>query len=454
MSDRNIAKTEEIAKAVRTMGGRTFYIGGFVRDRILGIPTKDVDIEIYGVEPEKLHEILQQLGEVKTIGKNFGIYSLRGYDIDIALPRQEKNTGRGHRDFEVFTDPFLGTETAARRRDFTINAMLEDVLTGEVIDHFEGLEDLRKGILRHIDDESFVEDPLRVLRAAQFAARFNFTVAPETIRLCQGIDLSSLPAERIETELHKGLCKSRQPSKFFLILREMNQLETWFHEVKQLIGLEQDPVFHPEGDVWTHTMIVLDKAAEYRDRTSNPFGFMLLALTHDFGKIETTEVINGRIHAYGHEEAGKSAISTFLHRITGKRELIKYVLNMAALHMKPNMAAYGKAKIKSTNRMFDEAASPEDLIAFSVIDKSSEAFEGERHSNLQFLNQRLEIYREYMARPYVKGQDLIDAGIQPDENFRETLEYAHKLRLAGVDKEDALKQAIAFYRRKNERENT
>lgn len=450
MTERNLAKTEEIAKAVQAAGGRTYYIGGFVRDRILGMPTKDVDIEAHGIEADKLRDILSGFGEVNTIGKNFGIYSIRGYNIDIALPRQEKNTGRGHRDFEVYTDPFLGTEAAARRRDFTVNAMMEDVLTGEVIDHFGGMQDLKDGVLRHIDDESFVEDPLRVLRGAQFAARFGFTVAPETVELCRSIDLSALPPERVETELQKGLCKSRQPSMFFMVLRDMDQLETWFSEVGQLIGIRQDPVFHPEGDVWEHTMTVLDKAAEYQDKAANPFGFMLLALTHDFGKIVTTREIRGRIHAYGHEYEGQVLIDTFMHRLTGNRELIKYVLNMAALHMKPNMSAYGKARIKSTNKMFDEAASPEDLIAFSAIDKSSEAFEGEGESNLQFLKKRLEVYKEYMARPYVKGRDLIDAGITPDEGFKEALEYAHKLRLAGVDKENALKQTVAFHRKINE----
>ena len=450
MTERNLAKTEEIAKAVQAAGGRTYYIGGFVRDRILGMPTKDVDIEAHGIEADMLRDILSGFGEVNTIGKNFGIYSIRGYNIDIALPRQEKNTGRGHRDFEVYTDPFLGTEAAARRRDFTVNAMMEDVLTGEVIDHFGGMQDLKDGVLRHIDDESFVEDPLRVLRGAQFAARFGFTVAPETVELCRSIDLSALPPERVEKELQKGLCKSRQPSMFFMVLRDMDQLETWFSEVGQLIGIRQDPVFHPEGDVWEHTMTVLNKAVDYRENASNPFGFMLLALTHDFGKIATTEEIKGRIHAYGHEYEGQALIDTFMHRLTGNRELIKYVLNMAALHMKPNMSAYGKARIKSTNKMFDEAASPEDLIAFSAIDKSSEAFEGEGESNLQFLKKRLEVYKEYMARPYVKGQDLIDAGIAPDERFKDALEYAHKLRLAGVDKESALKQTIAFHRKKDE----
>ena len=461
----------EIAKAIKSAGGRAYFVGGYVRDRLLGVESKDIDIEVHSINPDNLYQLLQSFGTVKTIGKSFGIYTLQsdascesdscygGVEssahsidakrIDIALPRREKNIGRGHRNFEIFTDPYLGTRAAAGRRDFTINAIMEDVLTGELIDHFNGKSDLENGILRHVDGMSFSGDPLRVLRAAQFAARFEFDVTPETLSLCSGIDLSELPAERIETELEKGLCKGIQPSRFFRVLRDMDQLDSWFPEIKSLIGVEQDPIFHPEGDVWEHTMYVMDRAASegFRDTSSNPFGFMLFCLTHDLGKIETTEEVRGRIHSYEHEEIGQAIIRKFLDRLTGNKDLKQYVLNMASLHMKPNMAAKDNAKIKSTNRMFDQAASPEDLIAFSIIDKFSEAFPGQGEVNLNFLKQRLEIFKEYMARPYVTGQDLIDAGFIPDEDFKEALSLAHKLRLAGVDKESALKQTIAHIKR-------
>ena len=145
--DRDIDKLIEIAKAIDACGGKTYFIGGFVRDNLMGLSNKDVDVEVHGVPVDVLRNLLEQFGEVITIGKSFGIYSIRGYDIDIAVPRKEKNTGRGHRDFEIYTDPFLGVETAARRRDFTINAMMQDVLTGEIVDCFGGQDDLEKGIL-------------------------------------------------------------------------------------------------------------------------------------------------------------------------------------------------------------------------------------------------------------------------------------------------------------------
>ncbi len=441
------AKELTIAKLVKENGGRTFYVGGFVRDRIMGIENKDVDIEVYGIEPEKLLDILKSVGEPMSYGSSFGIYSLKDTHLDIAMPRKEHATGRGHRDFEVFVDPYVDTKTAASRRDFTMNALMQDVLTGEIVDHFGGREDIEKGVIRHVLADTFIEDPLRVLRGAQFASRFGFSIAPETIKLCAGIDLSTLTRERVEEELKKALLKGRKPSVFFEELRKMDQLSFWFPELERCIDVEQDPKFHPEGNVWNHTMEVLDRAAGYRDKVSDPYAFMLLAITHDFGKITTTEVIDGRIHSYGHEKEGLPLIEDFLRRITGETSVIDYVLNMEPLHMKPNMVAYSRSALKVTNRMFDEAKAPKDLIYFSMCDKplfsGDDPFEGDSG----FLFERLSAYEEIMARPYVKGQDLIDAGLTPGPYFSEVLEYAHKLRLAGIDKENALKQTLSYARK-------
>ena len=438
---------EKIAESVKDAGGRTFYVGGFVRDRLLGTESKDVDIEVHGIEPGRLYSILETLGEPLTFGRSFGVYALKGEDIDIAMPRREHATGRGHRDFEIEVDPYIGTHDAARRRDFTINALMQDVLTGEITDHFGGQDDLRRGVIRHIDDDSFAEDPLRVLRAAQFAARFGFTVDPSTIVLCRGIDLSALSKERVEEELKKALLKADRPSIFFETLRSMDQLDCWFPEMKPLAGLEQDPVFHPEGDVWTHTMEVTDRAAGYRDRVSDPFCFMLLALTHDFGKAVTTEEKNGRIHAYGHETEGMPLINHFIERITDEKDVIDYVNNMVPLHKRPNVSAYSRPALKSTNRMFDEACAPGDLVWFAAADRPVFAGADEFSGDTEFLLERLKAYEETMAKPYVAGRDLIGAGLEPSEDFAEILAYAHKLRLAGIEKESALKQTLAYARK-------
>ena len=441
-SDKQMAA--RVAREVARHGGRTFYVGGFVRDALIHRDNKDVDIEVHGITPGCLEEILDSLGHRLAIGESFGIFNLKGYDLDIAMPRKEEARGQGHKDFDIFVDPFIGTEAACRRRDFTFNALMQDVLTGEIVDHFGGKPDLEQGILRHVNDTSFAEDPLRVLRAAQFAARFEFSVAEETIALCRGMDLSALPRERIEGELKKALLKANRPSIFFEVLRQMDQLDYWFPEVKALIGIEQNPEFHAEGDVWTHTMMVLDEAAKLREQTANPYWFMLSALTHDFGKAVCSEMKNGKIHAYEHEKAGVPVAEVFLRRLTGENKLVEYVLNQTLLHMKPNTMAGAKSAVKVTNRMFDQSIDPAGLVCIALADDLGRISLHHQDTNEEFLRNRLAIFEEIMSRPYVMGRDLITAGLKPAEDFTEILAYAHKLRLAGIEKESALRQVLSY----------
>ena len=442
--EENINTSILLAEKVAEKGGRAYYVGGFVRDRLKGIENKDLDIEVHGIAPDILEDILASLGGFISAGKSFGVYKLAHHSIDVAMPRKETLTGKGHRDFKIDVDPFIGTQKAAMRRDFTINAIMQDVLTGEIVDHFAGLDDLKQGILRHINAASFVEDPLRVLRAAQFAARFNFTVAPETAELCKSIDLKNLSSERVLEELKKALLKAEKPSIFFDTLRQMNHLSLWFSEVEKLIGIPQHSFHHKEGDVWTHTMMVLDEAASVREKAESPFCFMLSALAHDFGKITSTEFVKGDYHAYFHEIEGLPIVKEFLHRITNENALFSYVLNMTELHMKPHTLVADNSSVKATNKMFDKSKSPNDLILLSLCDgkgkipaKNSEAAE-------KFLKERLDVFKEYMSRPYVTGQDLIAAGIKQGEEFKKLLEFAHKLRLSGVGKKEALSQILKF----------
>ncbi|MBE6878245.1 MAG: tRNA nucleotidyltransferase [Ruminococcaceae bacterium] len=437
-----------IAEAVSIHGGVCYYVGGYVRDSLMGVESKDIDMEVHGVSPNILTDILLRFGEVISIGASFGIYNIKGYSLDIAMPRKETARGAGHRDFDVFVDPFIGTEKAAERRDFTINALMQNVLTGEIIDHFAGKADLENGIIRHVNDVSFAEDPLRVLRAAQFAARFDFVIAEETVALCSKMDLTALSKERIETELEKALLKADKPSVFFENLRKMNQLDYWFKELKDIIGVQQNPQFHAEGDVWTHTIMVLDEAAKYRDKAENPKGFMLIALCHDYGKTICTEIVDGRIRSIGHETKGLPLVEAFLNRITTETKLINYVLNLCALHMKPNALAGMNAGVKSTNKMFDQAQDPTALVYMAMADNYGRIMANGTIPHEDFLFERLEIFNTIMAKPYVQGRDLIEVGIEPSEKFGEHLEYAHKLRLAGMEKEDALKQTLAYIRKR------
>ena len=439
--------TRQIAKAIAERGGRAYYVGGWVRDRLLGLESKDIDIEVHGLKEEELVDVLQTFGTVLSYGKSFGIYVLSGTELEFALPRTEVATGEGHRDFAIEVNPNLDERKAASRRDFTINAMMQDILTGEVLDYYNGQKDLQEGIIRHVNDEKFAEDPLRVLRAARFAATYDYKVADETIRLCKGINLGALPAERVEGELRKTLENAKRPSRFFEVLRQMEQLEPWFVECKQCIDVPQDPHYHPEGDVWTHSMQVLDAGVSYRPHVANVYAFMLLCLTHDFGKIVTTQEIGGRIHAYGHEIEGMPLVESFLNRVVHAQRDQEYVTNMVPLHMRPNMQANAKSSVKSTNHLFDEAIAPRDLIYFAMCDRPVFVGETPFQDTAPFLFERYQIYEAYMAQPHVTGRDLVAAGIEPGPQYKECLTYAHKLHLAGIGKEEALKQTLSFYKK-------
>ena len=457
MEDKNIEMARRVAEAVADEGGRTYYVGGFVRDWLLGRENKDIDIEVHGISVQTLESILDSLGERLTMGASFGIMGLRHYELDIAMPRSEAATGRGHKDFAVFVDPFLGEEKAARRRDFTMNALMQDVLSGEILDFFGGREDMARGLIRHVDDRSFVEDPLRALRAAQFAARFGFAVAGETISLSSTMDLSALPGERIMGELEKALLKAERPSIFFEELRKMRQLGIWFPEAEALIGLKQNPAFHPEGDVWTHTMQVLDEAAKLRAAATKPLWFMLSALCHDLGKAVTTEEADGVIHAYAHEKMGLPVVREFLGRLTREAKLTQYVLNMTELHMKPNMLAGSGAQVKSYMKLYDRSVCPEDLLLLAKADDLGRVGPGNDRDALlaayketeSRLREMLALYDERMSRPYLMGRDLVAAGLEPGPLFTEALAYAHKLRLAGRPKEEQLRHALTVLRKRD-----
>ena len=305
-----------LAQAVHEAGGRALLVGGCVRDLLMDQEPKDWDVEVYGIEPNKLRALLDQIGPVNVVGEAFTVYKL-GVDLDVSLPRRERKSGRGHRAFVIEGDPSMAIEDAARRRDFTINAILEDPLTGETIDPFHGREDIKNRLLRAVSVETFAEDSLRVLRAAQFAARFEFEIEPETVALSRSIDLSDLPSERVWGEVEKLLLAARQPSIGLQWLRELGAIAQLFPELNALIDVPQDKEWHPEGDVFIHTRLVADRARELINDLpyAKQVTVMLAAIAHDFGKPSTTEFIEGRLRSRGHEEAGIAPAASFLDRL-------------------------------------------------------------------------------------------------------------------------------------------
>jgi tRNA nucleotidyltransferase (CCA-adding enzyme) len=309
-------KILRLARAVRDAGGRALLVGGCVRDRLMGCEVKDWDVEVYGVEPASLRALLERFGRVNVVGEAFTVYKL-GKDLDVSLPRRERKTGRGHRAFYIEGDPSMSFEEAARRRDFTVNAILEDPLAEEIIDPFDGRQDIEARRLRAVAPDTFVEDSLRVLRAAQFAARFRFDVEPETIELCRRIDLTDLPSERIWGELEKILLIAERPSIGFEWLDRLNATAQLFPEIEALKGVPQEPEWHPEGDVFIHTLLVCDRARELISDLDHArrVTLMLAALCHDFGKPATTEFIEGRMRSRGHEDAGILPTLALLDRL-------------------------------------------------------------------------------------------------------------------------------------------
>ena len=290
-----------IAELLTSAGGRALLVGGCVRDSLLGLTSKDFDMEVYGLSMEAIHDILGKEYKLDFVGMAFGVLKVLHYDIDIALPRVENKTNSGHKGFDVMFVPNLSYADAASRRDFTINAIMRDPLSNELIDPWNGVKDLHDGVLRHVSAH-FVEDPLRVLRAMQFAARFDFQIAEETVHLCSTLSQDELAQERVAAEWEKLLLKGRKPSKGLLFLRDCGWID-YYPELKALIGCKQEPEWHPEGDVWEHTLRVLDAAAAMHHyvETEN-LRLMLAALCHDFGKPLTTKVDDrGRIISHARE---------------------------------------------------------------------------------------------------------------------------------------------------------
>ena len=333
-------KVIDLANRIRLEGGRALLIGGCVRDILLKKQPKDWDLEVYGIDPERLREILDRFGSVNVAGEAFTVYKL-GLDLDVSIPRRERKSGRGHRAFVIEGDPGMTFEDASRRRDFTINAILYDPLTTELIDPFGGQEDIRRRKLRAVSAETFVEDSLRVLRAAQLAARFEFELDPETTQLCRTIALSDLPRERVWGEMEKLLLSANRPSIGIELLRSLGVTEQLFPEIKALEGVPQDPEWHPEGDVFVHTKLVVDHAHDLIEEL--PYGkqvtVMLAALAHDFGKPATTEFIEGHYRSRGHEEAGVPPTQSFLERLNihtlSGYDVRAQVIALVREHLKP-----------------------------------------------------------------------------------------------------------------------
>lgn len=330
---------------------RALLVGGAVRDLLLGVPTNDADVEVYGIKPDALEKILRELfTRVDVVGASFGVYKVtldEGRMLDVAIPRTESKTGKGHKGFEVIGNPSLEVVEALRRRDFTINAIGMDASTGEIIDPYNGRADLADKLLRVVDERTFVEDPLRVFRGIQFVARFGLKVEPKTFALMKQMvengDLDELSKERVTDEWKKLLLKSSCPSTGLSMMRELGIISHYYPELAALINTPQEKDWHPEGDVWIHTLLVVDECVRIGAQFPPSRGIkgvenlvaMLGALCHDLGKPLVTKIIDGKIRALGHEEAGVEPTKSFLKRFTFGDDVTHDVAAIVPNHLKP-----------------------------------------------------------------------------------------------------------------------
>lgn len=439
------AGLERVLAALAEAGARPFVVGGAVRDALLGLPLVDWDVEVYGLEAERLADILRGVGRVDAVGQAFTVLKVSGLEgvpgaVDVALPRRDSKVGPGHRGIAVQGDPALSVEEAARRRDFTVNAVLWDPVGGELLDPFDGIEDLRARRLRAVDAATFVEDPLRALRALQMAARFDLAVDPATAELCRQMPIAELPAERVFGEIEKLLLRARRPSIGLRLMGEWGMLAVIAPELVPLATTEQDLEWHPEGDVWTHTLMVVDEAAELIHDLDRPRALtvMLGALCHDLGKPSTTQFEDGRVRSRGHEEAGVAPTLALLDR-WNVHSLLGYdvrgqVAALVADHLKPGQLYSDRERV-SDGAIRRLARRCEADLLYRVARADCLGRGGEQTPvAMEWFRERVRALavEKRGPEPLLRGRDLLELGMEPGPRVGRLLAELFESQLDGA----------------------
>jgi len=417
-------------------GVNAFLVGGCVRDLILNKEPKDIDVEVFGLSVDQIEEFLKPHGKVVPAGKKFGALKLFTDfgEFDFTAPRRDNKCGVGHKDFRVEIDPSMTIEEAARRRDFTINTMSINIWTAELIDPYGGRHDLQNRILRHVSQQ-FGEDPLRVLRGFQFVSRYNLDADRSTIELCRSLldEFKFLSKERVWEEFKKWATKSTTPSKGLKFLLDTHWIYL-FPEIGRLIGCQQDPEWHPEGDVFLHTCETVDKAV------GSNLVVMLSALCHDFGKPDVTEFIDGRIRSPGHTSSGVEITKSFLDRIGCPNDISKQVQSLVKEHM-VHLQDVSKRNVRRLILRLGDA-SIEDLVSLIGVDHSGRgsASISWPESVIQIKDIAEDIGNE--IKPILMGRHLINLGMKPGPEFGSILRAAFEAQLDG--KFDSVEDGIEY----------
>jgi tRNA nucleotidyltransferase (CCA-adding enzyme) len=423
-------------------------VGGVVRDLLLGLPVHDYDVEVYGLTSAALRAVLAGVGRVDEVGQAFTVFKLSGLQdvpgsVDVGLPRKDSKVGPGHRGIAVRGDPVLDVAQAARRRDFTINAMLLDPATSELVDPWNGREDLEARRLRAVDAASFGDDPLRALRALQFAARFELQVDDATARLCASMPLGELPPDRVFGEIEKLLLKARRPSLGLALAREWGMLEAMAPELVPLASTPQDPEWHPEGDVWTHTLQVVDEARTLleglEDDRPRQLTVMLGALCHDLGKPATTRFEEGRVRSRGHEEAGLPPTAALLDRwnvfTRQGYDVRAQVLALVAQHLKPGQLYDDRERVSDgAIRRLARKCEPDLLYRVARADCLGRRPGRFEPVAMEWFRERVRVLNVAVRppEPLLKGRDLLELGLQPGPLVGEVLRAVYEKQLDGT----------------------
>ena len=429
-----LALARELARLVDQAGGSLLMVGGSVRDLLDQQSPQELDLEVHGIPLPRLKSILEKKYQLDEVGKAFGVIRLRGVPVEIALPRTEVKTGQGHKGFSITMDPDLPFEKAVMRRDFTINAMGIDLIKEELLDPCGGAKDWEKRILRHVGP-AFTEDPLRVLRAMQFIARFNLTPHPETVQVCQSMQIEGLAPERIYGEWKKLLIKGDKISAGLHFLHNTKWLR-YFPELEALVGCRQDPEWHPEGDVWIHTLHCLD--AFSKERVGNEWEDLVVGfavLCHDMGKPLTTEIgKDGRIRSPLHEPKGEIPTRSFLSRLTMQVDLHEEVVPLVRRHLTPRIFYQDQASDGAIRRLAKKVKRIDRLVRVAAADIAGRPPRKDDFPEGPWLIKRAEALKvkDEEPQPIILGRHLIKEGKQPGPAFGKILQQCFDAQLDGI----------------------
>jgi tRNA nucleotidyltransferase (CCA-adding enzyme) len=420
-----------IAWDITNQGGRVFYTGGFVRDYLLQDEApdgKDIDLEVFGLDKSKLISVLSTYGQPIEVGKSFPIIKINHHpEWDFTLPET----------------PEISYQEACTRRDFTINAMMMDVLTGEILDFFGGQEDLKNKLIRHTTKNVFKEDPLRTYRAVQLAARFGFSIDTATLELMKQTNLDNIKPERLLEELRKLLFLASQPSLGLGYMQETGILERRHPMLFRLVGCEQSPLNHPEGDVWQHTLQVVDICSSLKEQSQDPEVLMFAALLHDLGKPGTTCTRNGKITAYGHDLEGEKMARIFLNQLNASKSLIAGVEKLVREHMHPILLYKSREQVSDKAiRKLVNRVNLRELLLLAEADFKGRGKERDFKPVQEWLMDRISrlgLDPEQGITPYVQGRDLIALRLKPGTDFRKILDQCFEMQLEGKSRQEILK---------------